>query len=276
MWGIFFVIIGILGIFFINLFENVTSTNDQNYYLLKETTEAAMFDSIDLAQFRENGTLRIIKEKFVENFTRRFAQSTNIQRDYNIEFLEIIEEPPKVTIRIGSTTEVTFTEENMDMNIRNVLNAILETNWTGNEGNQPTLEGCHIDYKPPYTYKCKKTMNVCEPIYNCDGSWKTIKTYGYKYSLTCYQINQNNAFVFQSMTCGPCVKTREEVRDEGENCDELKNGPWFPWGTYSIVSCVLSSRRECDGTQIQVGEDCKMKTVYTTCYEPAKYEVVCD
>jgi hypothetical protein len=76
MWGIFFVVIGFLGLFFINLFEDITSTNDQNYYLLKETTQAAMFDSIDLAQFRNEGKLRIVKEKFVENFTRRFSQST--------------------------------------------------------------------------------------------------------------------------------------------------------------------------------------------------------
>ena len=41
-WGILFVILGILGIVMINFFGNLTVSNEQNYYLLKEITEAAM------------------------------------------------------------------------------------------------------------------------------------------------------------------------------------------------------------------------------------------
>jgi hypothetical protein len=171
MWGIFFVVIGFLGLFFINLFEDITSTNDQNYYLLKETTQAAMFDSIDLALFRNEGKLRIVKEKFVENFTRRFSQSTNIQKNYNIKFREIIEEPPKVTIEVGSSSRVTFTEEDFDINIKNVLDAILETTWDGSLTNPNVDMNCSIEFIPGYlkeivTYKTI-TRVVGQEKYNC-------------------------------------------------------------------------------------------------------------
>ncbi|MFA7688927.1 MAG: DUF5411 family protein [Bacilli bacterium] len=268
MWGIFFVIIGVLGIFFINLFEDITSTNDQNYYLLKETTQAAMFDSIDLAQFREYGTLRIVKEKFVENFTRRFAESTNIQKNYNIKFREIIEEPPKVTIEIGSASRVTFTEDDFDINIKNVLDAILETNWVGDETNQPTLKGCHIKYIAAYTYKCKKITTVCEPIYSCSGWWETITTYGHRYERVC-----ENRFTGEPIRipCGLCVELNKTITKYNLACPPGTTATGNEEGT-----CVLSTKKVCHGNMIKTGESCSDKMLITTCYEPAKYEIVCD
>jgi hypothetical protein len=271
MWGLFFIVIGILGIFFINLFEDITSTNDQNYYLLKETTEAAMFDSIDLAQFREYGTLRIVKEKFVENFTRRFAESTNIQKSYKLEFLEIIEEPPKVTVRVGSSSAVTFTEESFDVNIVNVLDAILETDWVGEEMNQPTLKGCGIKYTPAYRYACKKEMELCEPIYDCSGSWETVNNYGHRYVRNCEFLYGDEEGKVVSFPCGPCVAVDKPVNRYNLSCPSdtaMRSG--------MEEQCVLSKKRVCNGVITKIGDDCKRQMVYTTCYEQAKYEVVCD
>lgn len=104
MWGVLLILMGLLGIAFISVFEDITSTNDQNYYLVKEVTEAAMYDAIDFEYYRQTGVLKIDGEKFMENFVRRFAQSTNIRKDYEIKFHDIIESPPKVSVSVGSKT----------------------------------------------------------------------------------------------------------------------------------------------------------------------------
>lgn len=122
------ILLGIIGVSIILLFQQITTNNENDYYLLKEVTEAAMIDAIDLGYYRETGNLKIIKEKFVENFTRRFAESTIfVTNDYEIKFYDIIEDPPKVSIIIdtglGSYT-VGGTAD--DYGIANKLDAILE------------------------------------------------------------------------------------------------------------------------------------------------------
>lgn len=64
------IVLGIIGVMVIVLFQQITTSNENDYYLLKEITEASMIESIDLKYYRETGDLKIIKEKFVENFTR--------------------------------------------------------------------------------------------------------------------------------------------------------------------------------------------------------------
>ena len=84
-------ILGIIGVSIILLFQQLTTTNENDYYLLKEITEAAMVDSIDISYYRETGELKIVREKFVENFTRRFAESTLIIcKKYKIKFFYIM------------------------------------------------------------------------------------------------------------------------------------------------------------------------------------------
>ena len=64
------IIFGLVGISIIMLFQQITTTNENDYYLLKEITEAAMIDSIDISYYRETGNLKIVREKFVENFEK--------------------------------------------------------------------------------------------------------------------------------------------------------------------------------------------------------------
>jgi hypothetical protein len=40
-WGIFIILLGSIGIVAINLFQSLTVSTDQNYYLMKEVTKAA-------------------------------------------------------------------------------------------------------------------------------------------------------------------------------------------------------------------------------------------
>lgn len=126
-WGIFVVFLGITSIFFIVLFQNLTNTDEHNSLLLKEVTEAAMWDAFDYSAYRTNGTVRINREKFVENFVRRYAESASKSRQYEIKFYDVNEQPPKVSLSVTSgvvgvngSTEVTF-------NLKNSIDAILET-----------------------------------------------------------------------------------------------------------------------------------------------------
>ena len=168
----------------INIFGNITTTNQQDYTLIKNTTEAAMNDAIDWASYTrgfylcitdknvkkdKNGyykftsknnykILRIVygveldlkdvsddkkcdflqneyiinKDVFVESFLRRFAEDVNNNKSYQVTVQDVIEYPPKVSIRIdtyntynatGSTT-LDFTTG--DFNIQNQIDAIFE------------------------------------------------------------------------------------------------------------------------------------------------------
>ena len=50
----------------INIASSYQTGNELDYYLLKETTEAAMIDATDIGYYRMSGGLyRIDKEKFV-------------------------------------------------------------------------------------------------------------------------------------------------------------------------------------------------------------------
>lgn len=122
------IVLGIIGISIIVLFEQITTGNENDYYLLKEITESAMIDSIDISHYRETGDLKIVREKFVENFTRRFAESTNlIGTNYTINYYDIIETPPKVTVSINTGIEdYVVNGDAQDYNVSNRLSAILE------------------------------------------------------------------------------------------------------------------------------------------------------
>lgn len=125
-WGVLIVGLGILAIVFIYFFQSLTNTDEHNYNLLRETTEAAMYDAFDLASYRENGTIRIDREKFVESFVRRFAQNANLSRTYVIEIYDVNEEPPKVSLKVSSAESSNMTGEIMTFDITNKLDAILE------------------------------------------------------------------------------------------------------------------------------------------------------
>lgn len=129
VWGYAIIVLGILAIGIIWFFANTTRTDQHNYNLLKETVEAAMFDAVDLAEYRKSGEVVIDEEKFVENFIRRFAESADLSNTYKIEIFDINTKPPKVSLRVSSTKETTATGEVMDFDIVNNIDAILETKY---------------------------------------------------------------------------------------------------------------------------------------------------
>jgi hypothetical protein len=125
-WGILIVSLGLLGVVIINVFQRITTGNDQTYYLLKETAEAASYEAIDLQYYRLNGELRIVEEKFVENFTRRWAENVSALTDYNIKVEAINEIPPRISVSVR--TSVTSLGGDA-FGINNRVDAILETKY---------------------------------------------------------------------------------------------------------------------------------------------------
>lgn len=132
-WGIFVVMLGVAGIVFITFFQTVTNTDEHNSQLLKEVTEAAMWDSVDYSRYRADGHYAIIQEKYVESFLRRFAASASLSRTYKVYFYDINEMPPKVSIKVtsevnsGTITATLGDNSQVDFQVSNKIDAILET-----------------------------------------------------------------------------------------------------------------------------------------------------
>lgn len=130
MWGYAIIVLGILAIGIIWFFANTTRTDQNNYNLLKETTEAAMLDAVDLAAYRQDGTVKIDEEKFVESFVRRFAENADLSNEYyKIEIYDVNETPPKVSLKVSSAQETSATGEVIEFDIVNNIDAILETKY---------------------------------------------------------------------------------------------------------------------------------------------------
>ena len=93
-----------------------------------------MEDAIDMTYLRTCGLYRIDKEKFVENFIYRFANSVDATRDYDIKFYDINEVPPKVSVKVDSLTVLsvkTGEDEKAAADITTSYDAILETTYYG-------------------------------------------------------------------------------------------------------------------------------------------------
>lgn len=127
-WGYWLILLGIFVIVVMMLINSVTTTTTQDYYQIKETTNAALIDAVDYEYYREYGELRINKEKFVENFLRRFSETVNVSKTYNVDFYDLYEAPPKVSVKIttksGSFTVSSETAGNYDL--VNQIDAVLE------------------------------------------------------------------------------------------------------------------------------------------------------
>ena len=126
-WGIFIITVGIITMVIIFFFQELTTTDEQIYTLLRETTEAAMYDAIDYGELTATGNAKINREKFVENFVRRFAQSATLQNTYQIDIYDVSETPPKVSLKVSTKKSTTATNEVITFDLINKLDAIMET-----------------------------------------------------------------------------------------------------------------------------------------------------
>lgn len=122
----------ILGVLAINLITSQQTGQELDYYLLKDTTEAAMQDSIMTAEFYgDTGLHRMDKERFVESFIRRFADSVDATRKYDIYFVDLNETPPKASVRIVSKSN--YLNKNEATTIDTSVDMIIETTYQNDQ-----------------------------------------------------------------------------------------------------------------------------------------------
>ena len=67
-WAAYVIVFGVIVITFMFAIQSITNTDEHNMAVLKETTEAAMYDAFDYYTYRNTGEIKINREKFVENF----------------------------------------------------------------------------------------------------------------------------------------------------------------------------------------------------------------
>lgn len=160
-WAIGILVLSMFGLVLVNVFGNITVTNQLNYTAMKNTVEAAMYDAIDLAHYRSGfclcpstpgqtaftdksqyhieylndskcndgcklleGEYKITSSVFAESLVRRFSELVNNKKNYRIIIQDIVEYPPKVSVKVESDDEHAFSDG--DFTIVNSIDGILE------------------------------------------------------------------------------------------------------------------------------------------------------
>lgn len=126
-WGYWIVVLGLFVVVIMLLVQNVTTRNTEDRNTLTQLSEAAMLDAVDYAYYSEYGELKISKEKFIEAFLRRFAETASLTTKYEITFTAIYEAPPKVSIELTSNTQsYNIASDLTSFEMINRIDAILE------------------------------------------------------------------------------------------------------------------------------------------------------
>ncbi|MBR3145790.1 MAG: hypothetical protein IKF47_00860 [Bacilli bacterium] len=153
------ILLSLIALLLINVLTNFSTGSELDYYLVKETADAAMEDSIDQVYLRTCGLYRIDKEKFVENFVYRFASNVDNTRNYNIKFYDINEVPPKVSIKVDSLTTLAFNAQDKKTaaDITTSYDAILETTNFGDMSVEEGLHNMSLD-------QCKSLLKITQGV----------------------------------------------------------------------------------------------------------------
>ena len=144
------ILLSLIALLMINVLTNYSTGGELDYYLVKETTDAAIEDSLDSSYYRKCGLYRMDKEKFVESFLYRFADSVDNTRTYKVGFYDINEVPPKVSIRVDSLTVLSVNAggdggKNQAANITTSYDAIVESKYLSDVSTEAVLK-----QMPPY------------------------------------------------------------------------------------------------------------------------------
>jgi hypothetical protein len=103
-WAYWLILLGIFIVVIMLLVQNLTTSSNQDYYLVKEITDAALIDAVDYSYYRDYGEIKINKEKFYESFLRRFAETASLTTTYTVSFYGVYEAPPKVSVEVKSNS----------------------------------------------------------------------------------------------------------------------------------------------------------------------------
>lgn len=147
------IILSLIALLLINVLTNMSTGSELDYYLVRETTDASMKDTIDEKFDRDCGVPRIDREKFVENFLYRFINNVDNTREYDVYFYDINEVPPKVSVKINSSTVLAFNVKNEGQTngqISTSYDAIGVSTYTNDELTEAKLNDKNSEYCKKY------------------------------------------------------------------------------------------------------------------------------
>ncbi len=126
-WGYWMILFGVFIVVIMLMVRSVTTNTTQDYYLVKEITEASMVDAVDFAYYRDYGEIKMNKEKFIESFIRRFSETSSGNTTYTINFYDIYEAPPKASVEVRSKSDpVRVVGDSANFDIVNRIDSIIE------------------------------------------------------------------------------------------------------------------------------------------------------
>ncbi len=141
-WTYWLILLGVFIVVIMLLVQSVTTNNQQDYFLIKELTEAAMVDAVDFAYYRQYGEIKMNKEKFYEIFIRRFAENAQLTNSYEISFYDVYEAPPKASVEIsGKSGTFSVVGDSTEFDIVNRIDAIIEGSVLGPNAGKNTGSG---------------------------------------------------------------------------------------------------------------------------------------
>ena len=117
-WGYWLIVMGVAIVGLMIQVQGITTNTTQDSYAIREITSAAMLESVDYAYYRDYNEIKIDKEKFMEVFLRMTAEVMGAFDTYEINFYEIYEAPPKVSVEIKSNSGSNFTTGTYDSTSR--------------------------------------------------------------------------------------------------------------------------------------------------------------
>ncbi len=166
------IMLALMGLLLINVISNYSTGNELDYYLVKETVMASIDDAVDVKYYRDNGAIRMDKDKFVESFLRRFADSVDNTRNYRVRFYDLNEVPPKVSVQVDSATVLTFDSQYLLMttNFNGIVESTKKEDWYLEQANQINSDEeigyatCEIKTGETTKYERVKTENECKEL----------------------------------------------------------------------------------------------------------------
>jgi len=177
-WGYLIITLGVIIMAILFFVQRLTTTNEEEYYLNREIVHSAMIDAVDYSALHgDDPKLIMMRDKFVEIFTRRFAESVTLDKSYKLDFYQIIEEPPSATVRIrsyaGATNIGTANNSELNVAVDNIITAVLIMDDDGEVQARPPEKEEFVAKSGIYwaiTFKGNKEYYETNPgcIQNCD------------------------------------------------------------------------------------------------------------
>ena len=94
-WGYWLIVLGVGIIGLMISVQGITTNTTQDYYSLREITEASMLEAVDYGYYRDYNYLKMNKEKFMLWFVIILAETMGPYDTYAANFYAIYDAHPK-------------------------------------------------------------------------------------------------------------------------------------------------------------------------------------